>query len=109
MYQRLGLVREYFGRDLGRPLTHADNGRFNVTFREGSAPLPGPDAPQRDATAPYQHHGSRATLDEAVCVMGRHQPGRRGAIDRLYHRALAGCGNSQQPEPGSENFESLGV
>ena len=77
MYQRLGLVREYFGHDLGRPLTEADNGRFNVTQREGDRHrFKVPTLRNVALTAPYLHDGSRATLDEAVLVMGRHQLGR---------------------------------
>jgi cytochrome c peroxidase len=76
MYQRLGLVREYFGRELGRPLTEADNGRFNVTLRETDRHrFKVPTLRNVALTAPYLHDGSQATLDEAVLVMGSHQLG----------------------------------
>ena len=77
MYQRLGLVREYFGHDLGRPLTEADNGRFNVTRKETDRHrFKVPTLRNVALTAPYFHDGSRATLSEAVFLMGRHQHGR---------------------------------
>jgi cytochrome c peroxidase len=77
MYQRLGLVREYFGPDLGRPLTEADNGRFNVTRKETDRHrFKVPTLRNVALTAPYLHDGSQATLGEAVLAMGRHQLGR---------------------------------
>ncbi len=77
MYQRLGVVREYFGRDLGRPLTEADNGRFNVTRKETDRHrFKVPTLRNVALTAPYFHDGSRATLSEAVLLMARHQHGR---------------------------------
>jgi cytochrome c peroxidase len=77
MYQRFGLVREYFGPDLGRPLTEADNGRFNVTRKETDRHrFKVPTLRNVALTAPYLHDGSRATLNEAVLVMSRHQLGR---------------------------------
>lgn len=77
MYQRLGLVREYFGEGLGRPLTEADNGRFNVTHMEFDRHrFKVPTLRNVTLTAPYFHDGSRATLKEAVLLMGWHQHGR---------------------------------
>jgi cytochrome c peroxidase len=77
MYQRLGIVREYFGDDLGRPLTEADNGRFNVTHKESDRHrFKVPTLRNVALTAPYFHDGSRPTLNEAVLLMGRHQHGR---------------------------------
>ena len=77
MYQRLGLVREYFGHDLGRPPTEADNGRFNVTRTERDRHrFKVPTLRNVALTAPYFHDGSLATLNEAVLVMARHQLGR---------------------------------
>jgi cytochrome c peroxidase len=77
MYQRMGLVREYFGHDLGRPLTEADNGRFNVTRKEADRHrFKVPTLRNVALTAPYLHDGSLATLNEAVLVMGRYQHGR---------------------------------
>jgi cytochrome c peroxidase len=77
MYQRLGLVREYFSQELGRPLTEADNGRFNVTRRAADRHrFKVPTLRNVSLTAPYLHDGSRATLGEAVLAMGRHQLGR---------------------------------
>jgi cytochrome c peroxidase len=77
MYQRLGVVRDYFGSDLGRPLTEADNGRFNVTRKETDRHrFKVPTLRNIALTAPYFHDGSRATLDEAVRMMGKLQHGR---------------------------------
>jgi cytochrome c peroxidase len=77
MYQRLGLVREYFDQDLGRPLTEADNGRFNVTLRASDRHrFKVPTLRNVALTAPYLHDGSLATLREAVLAMGAHQLGR---------------------------------
>jgi cytochrome c peroxidase len=76
MYQRLGLVREYFGHDLGRPLTEADNGRFNVTHKESDRHrFKVPTLRNVTLTGPYLHDGSQATLSEAVLAMARHQLG----------------------------------
>lgn len=77
MYQRLGVVREYFGRELGRPLTDADNGRFNVTRRAADRHrFKVPTLRNVALTPPYLHDGSLATLNEAVLLMGQHQLGR---------------------------------
>jgi cytochrome c peroxidase len=77
MYQRLGVVREYFGPDLGRPLTEADNGRFNVTGKEiDRHRFKVPTLRNVALTSPYLHDGSQETLDEAVLAMARHQLGR---------------------------------
>lgn len=77
MYQRLGVVREYFGHNLGRPLTEADNGRFNVTRKEMDRHrFKVPTLRNVALTAPYLHDGSQATLEEAVLAMGRLQLGR---------------------------------
>src|SRR5262249_42118620 len=61
----------------GRPLTEADNGRFNVTHMERDRHrFKVPTLRNVALTAPYLHDGSRATLSEAVLVMGRYQLGR---------------------------------
>ena len=77
MYQRLGVVREYFGRNLGRLVTEADNGRFNVTHNESDRHrFKVPTLRNIELTAPYFHDGSKATLGEAVLAMGSYQLGR---------------------------------
>lgn len=77
MFQRLGVVREYFDDTLGRPLTAADNGRFNVTGRDSDRHrFKVPTLRNVALTAPYLHDGSLATLGEAVRMMGRYQLGR---------------------------------
>lgn len=76
MYQRLGLVRDYFA-ECERPLTDADQGRYNVTHDEADRHrFKVPSLRNVALTAPYLHDGSRATLDDVVNVMGRYQLGR---------------------------------
>ncbi len=65
MYQKLGLIKPYPTKDLGRgALTHqeADNYLFKVPSLRNVA-----------KTAPYFHDGSVATLPEAVRLMALHQ------------------------------------
>ncbi|UJR84829.1 cytochrome-c peroxidase [Sandaracinus amylolyticus] len=76
MYQRMGLVRDYF-QDVGRPLTDADMGCYNVTHDEADRHrFKVPTLRNVALTAPYLHDGSQATLPEVVRVMGRYQLGR---------------------------------
>lgn len=76
MYQRLGVAHDYFA-ECGRPLTDADNGRFNVTHAESDRhSFKVPSLRNVADSAPYFHDGSRATLDEAVRTMGHYQLGR---------------------------------
>ena len=71
MYQRLGVVREYFGPDLGRPLTEADNGRFNVTQKD-SRVLGVPDLSDTAVlisefgAVALDHHLLEAAVDDIV-------------------------------------------
>lgn len=83
MYQRMGLVRDYFA-ECGRPLTDADNGRFNVTHDEADRHrFKVPSLRNVALTAPYLHDGSRATLDDVVLTMGRYQLGRELSSDQI--------------------------
>jgi cytochrome c peroxidase len=76
MYQRLGVVSDYFA-ECGRPLTDADNGRFNVTHDEADRHrFKVPSLRNVALTAPYFHDGSRAELGDAVRAMGHYQLGR---------------------------------
>jgi cytochrome c peroxidase len=76
MYQRLGVVNDYFA-ECGRPLTDADNGRFNVTHDEADRHrFKVPSLRNVALTAPYFHDGSRADLADAVRTMGHYQLGR---------------------------------
>ncbi len=75
MYQKMGLVRDYFG-ERGNP-TDADLGRFNVTHAESDRHFfKVPTLRNVALTAPYFHDGSRETLADAVRAMGRYQLGR---------------------------------
>ncbi|MBL0220261.1 MAG: c-type cytochrome [Myxococcales bacterium] len=76
MYQRMGLVRDWFAQ-VGRPLTDADNGRFNVTHDEADRHrFKVPTLRNVALTGPYFHDGSAATLTDAVRTMGAFQLGR---------------------------------
>jgi len=73
MYQRMGLVRNYFELR-GTPLTEADNGRFNVTHDEADRHrFKVPTLRNVELTAPYFHDGSQAELAGAVRIMGQVQ------------------------------------
>jgi cytochrome c peroxidase len=73
MYQRMGLVNDYFG-ECGRPLTDADNGRYNVTHDEADRHrFKVPSLRNVALTAPYFHDGSRADLTDAVRTMAHYQ------------------------------------
>ena len=76
MYQRMGVVRDYFA-DVGRPLTDADLGCYNVTHQESDRHrFKVPTLRNVARTAPYLHDGSQQTLEDVVRVMGRYQLGR---------------------------------
>ena len=75
MFQRLGVVRDYF-EDRGEP-TRADLGRYNVTGIESDRHVfKVPTLRNVALTGPYFHDGSAKSLDEAVAVMARYQLGR---------------------------------
>jgi cytochrome c peroxidase len=76
MYMRMGLVRDYFA-EVGRPLTDADMGCYNVTHDEADRHrFKVPTLRNVALTAPYLHDGSQSSLPEVVRVMGRYQLGR---------------------------------
>ncbi len=76
MYQKLGLVRDYFAAR-GGEITEADLGRFNVTHDESDRHrFKVPLLRNVALTAPYFHDGSQATLDDAVRTMAAVQLGR---------------------------------
>jgi cytochrome c peroxidase len=75
-YQRMGLVNDWFAQ-VGRPLTDADMGRFNVTHDEADRHrFKVPSLRNVALTAPYLHDGSQATLEAVVPIMGHYQLGR---------------------------------
>lgn len=68
MYQKLGLVKPYDTKDLGRfSLTKKEEDKFFFKV---------PSLRNISKTEPYFHDGSVKTLEEAVTLMGRHQLGR---------------------------------
>jgi cytochrome c peroxidase len=76
MYQRMGLVRDYFA-EIGRPLTEADMGCYNVTQLESDRHrFKVPMLRNIALTGPYLHDGSKESLGEVVSLMGRYQLGR---------------------------------
>jgi cytochrome c peroxidase len=83
MYQRMGLVRDYFA-ERGTPITDADLGRFNVTHDEADRHrFKVPTLRNVALTGPWFHDGSRETLDDAVRAMGRYQLGRELDADQV--------------------------
>ena len=75
MYQKLGLVKSYETKDVGREAPTkdpADRFVFKV-----------PSLRNIGRTAPYFHDGSIPTLDEAVRLMARHQMGRELAPEQV--------------------------
>ncbi|MCI5066229.1 cytochrome-c peroxidase [bacterium] len=68
MYQKLGLVKPYPTKDLGR---------YEVTKQEADRYVfKVPSLRNVAKTGPYFHDGSVETLEESVKLMGRHQLGR---------------------------------
>ena len=68
MYQKLGLVKPYPSKDLGRYVvtkSEADRFLFKV-----------PSLRNIGMTGPYFHDGSVGTLDRAVELMAEHQLGK---------------------------------
>ncbi len=76
MYQRMGLVHDYFERR-GGARTEADNGRFNVTHEEADRhKFKVPTLRNVELTGPYFHDGSEEDLGDAVRTMAYVQLGR---------------------------------
>ena len=64
MFQKLGLVKDYF-KDRGTPVTNADLGRYNVTKRDSDKHFfKVPTLRNVALTSPYLHDGSQKTLEE---------------------------------------------
>jgi cytochrome c peroxidase len=69
MYQKLGLVKEYDTKDMGR---------FEVTKQEADKKLfKVPSLRNVAKTGPYFHDGSVKTLDQAVSLMAEYQLGKQ--------------------------------
>jgi len=77
MFQRFGVMGDYFSsREASRAIP-ADLGRYNVTGRAKDRHVfKVPGLRNVAVTAPYFHNGSAATLEEAVVIMARFQLGR---------------------------------
>lgn len=74
LFQRLGLMRDYFSRD--RPIRQSDLGRFNQSGdEEDKHVFRVPSLRNVELTGPYFHDGSAATLSDAVRAMLRFQVG----------------------------------
>lgn len=75
MYQRMGLVHDYFERR-GGEITEADLGRFNVTNEEADRhKFKVPTLRNVELTSPYFHDGSEQELGGAVRTMAYVQLG----------------------------------
>ena len=75
MYQKIGLVKPYPTKDLGRyefTKNEADKYFFKV-----------PSLRNIEKTAPYFHDGSIATLEQAVDLMAQHQLGKTLTSDQV--------------------------
>jgi cytochrome c peroxidase len=69
MYQKLGLVKEYDTKDMGR---------FAVTKQEADKKFfKVPSLRNVAKTGPYFHDGSVKTLDQAVSIMAEYQLGKQ--------------------------------
>jgi cytochrome c peroxidase len=69
MFQKLGLVKPYETKDLGRfeaTKNEADKQFFKV-----------PSLRNIEKTGPYFHDGSKASLEEVISIMGEYQLGRK--------------------------------
>lgn len=77
MYQRFGVMGDFFKDRPAGQSTASDLGRFNVTGRaEDRHVFKVPGLRNVAVTAPYFHDGSVASLEAAVVIMGRYQLGR---------------------------------
>lgn len=87
MYQKLGLVKPYPTKDLGR-FEHTKNEADKYFFKV-------PSLRNVAETGPYFHDGSVPTLEAAVSLMGEHQLGKKFTTEEVqeivtFLRALTG-------------------
>jgi cytochrome c peroxidase len=76
MYQRMGLIHDYFNEVRGGAITEADLGRFTVTGNETDRHMfKVPTLRNVALTAPYFHDGSQTDLGEVVRIMAHCQRG----------------------------------
>jgi cytochrome c peroxidase len=77
VFQRVGVMRDYFRDRGGGPPTPPEMGRYNVTGDAADRHVfRVPSLRNVALTPPYFHDGSAPTLDQAVARMGRVQLGR---------------------------------
>ncbi|MCA9192348.1 MAG: cytochrome-c peroxidase [Planctomycetales bacterium] len=98
MFQRLGVMAEYFTKD--RETTAADLGRFNVTGLERDKfVFRVPSLRNVESTAPYFHDGSIKNLETAVRIMIERQLGLQADEEQirrivLFLKTLSGKPNA---------------
>jgi cytochrome c peroxidase len=77
MFQRIGVMRDYFAERTGTTRSQADLGRYAATKSEADRHVfRVPPLRNVALTAPYFHDGSAETLEQAIGVMARYQLGR---------------------------------
>ena len=113
MYQRMGLVQNYFERR-GGPLTEADMGRFNVTHEESDRHrFKVPTLRNVEHTSPYFHDGSEPELSGAVRTMAAVQLNRELTDAQVadivaFLRSLSGELPADARMPGAAGTEPAG-
>jgi cytochrome c peroxidase len=77
LFQRIGVMRDYFAERQTTARSKADLGRYLVTADEKDRHVfRVPSLRNVALTAPYFHDGSAATLEQAITAMARYQLGR---------------------------------
>lgn len=80
MYQKIGVMRDYFGDDDRADVPHND--RFRLTGQDADRDsFRVPSLRNVALTAPYLHDGSVKNLADAVDVMAKYQLGRRISLE----------------------------
>jgi cytochrome c peroxidase len=101
-YEYMGVVADYFA-DLGRKMTDADKGLFNVTHKEADLhKFKTPTLRNIALTAPYFHDASAKTLEDAVKVMLKYQVGKS-----LTDEEVAQIVTFLKAQNGKYSFNSL--
>jgi cytochrome c peroxidase len=98
LFQRIGVMADYFLVRGGPPPTGAELGRFSVTGDPADRHVfRVPSLRNVALTGPYFHDGSTSTLDEAVVIMARVQLGR--SLDQEDVRAIVAFLGTLTGEP----------
>jgi cytochrome c peroxidase len=102
LYAYMGAMGDYF-KARGRPVTQADQGRFNVTGKEEDKHFfKVPSLRLAAINPPYFHDGSVRDLKDAVKVMGRYQLGREipaGDVDAIVSFLYTLVGENSRLKP----------